>query len=603
MKILIGSVCRQLCIGIVIQYIVDVASGAMLRQSHRLDINGTAVEMPMSSEDIKGIDPSHLAVLDVTTEAPAFVVEVALDWHPKLPNVKDLFSYWLFIVISLALWITIVALTAFAYKNSQGYLPEVAVPVDESAKLHKVTSQWQVKWYQCCTQPSICFWSCCCPYIRWAHTMDLMDFIDYGPAFVMFLMLQCMNCLSGFIFIGVCFTMVLVYYRQRLRKAFGISKYGTCCGYFEDCMCLCFCTACIFAQEAVHVQRAAELGIVLPALTARKKETYAIHGQIDNSALTRLPRKSVSSPGESSSLPSFQDVNSKSSGSNGSLNNPVADPDDNNGVVLCREASPVVATPKEVVVGGCRRQYGRTSWLVQNPTPERLLAPPPVRLGAHGEVRGTISFVQLLGMLHDDLRAYVFLFGEVGCVGHCAAACRLLHVHIWTDRAFWHFYVGSGVNDRLAQPSACPAGHLREAFRRWIFHIDGAWTKDLREFAERSRHSRSDIDQVVMLSYARYIASGLMPYDSRSSVAEFAGIVGDLLAEYNPQEVDARQEAEALTAQIECMGEVFTEAQIKYVVSAFDCSLGRLSSSEEEEPEANVIFPNVEIQVVDAIEE
>jgi hypothetical protein len=405
--------------------------------------------------------------------------------------------------------------------------------------------------------------------------------------------------------------MVLAYYRQRLRKAFDMPKAGTCIGYFQDCLCFCFCMACILAQEAVHVERSAELGLVLPALMARQRDVIGVHGdsEVDNSALTRLPLVSINtaSPVISSSVPSFHDVNSKSdpsSGSNESLLAQDADLRDNGGIrgsaEFGRGLSPTVARARGVVSAG-RRQYGRTSWLIQNPTPERLLAPPPVRLGAHGEVRGKISFVQLLGMLHDDLRAYVFLFVEVGCVGHCAASCRSLLVHIWTDRAFWHFYVGSGVNDRLAQPSACPAAHMRVAFRRWIFHIVGGWSKDLRDFVGSSQ-SRSVIVLVVMLSYARYIASGLMPYDSRSSVAEFAGIVRELLAEFNPRDADSRQEAEALTAQIECMGEVFTVSQIKEVVSAFDCSLGRISSSEDD-AEENAAFPNAEIQVIVDVEE
>lgn len=437
--------------------------------------------------------------------------------------------------------------------------------------------------------------------------MDLLDFIDYGPAVAIFLMLQWMNYLTGCLLLGIFFTLLLVYYRQKLRKAFGVPKYGTCSGYLEDCVCLCFCAPCILAQEALHVQGVAESGVVLPALMASEKYINVVHDEIDSSALIQLPSKCFASPGMTSSVPSFHDVNSKSSGNSGSnesFPNQDADLRDdadlNSGAEFVGEAISVVARPKEV--GGWKRQYGHTSRLVQNPTPERLLAPPPVRLGTHREVRGVISLVQLLGMLHDDLRAYVFLFVEVGCVGHCAAGCRSLQDHIWTDRSFWHFYVGSGVNDRLAQPAACPAAHLREAFRRWIFHIDGAWTKDLREFVDRSRQSRFETSQVVILSYARYIASGLMPYDHRSSVAEFAKIVGELLTEYNPREADARQEAEALTAQIECMGEVFTESQIKEVVSAFDCSLGRVPSSEEEDSEENLAFPNADLQVVDDAE-
>jgi len=131
----------------------------------------------------------------------------------------------------------------------------------------------------------------------------------------------------------------------------------------------------------------------------------------------------------------------------------------------------------------------------------------------------------------------------------------------------------------LAQPWACPAHALREAFRRWIFHIDGVWTKDFRKFIDQARQSPSGADLSLMLSYARYIASGLMPYDSRPAVAEFTGIMCELLAEYSPERADERNAAEAMTAQVECMAEVFTGPQIKLILSAFDCSLGRAVSA------------------------
>lgn len=187
-----------------------------------------------------------------------------------------------------------------------------------------------------------------------------------------------------------------------------------------------------------------------------------------------------------------------------------------------------------------------------------------------------LSVVQVLVALPDDLRANVFFFAEVGCVGCCGATCRELHGSIWADRAFWQFYCGPTVNDRIAQPWACPAHALREAFRKWVFHIDGVWSKNLRDFIDQARKSPSGVDLSHMLSYATYVASGLMPYDSRPAVAEFTGLICELLFEYSPERSNERRAAEAITAQVECMGEVFTGAQRKSILSAFDCSLGRV---------------------------
>merc|ERR1740130_765493 len=129
-----------------------------------------------------------------------------------------------------------------------------------------------------------------------------------------------------------------------------------------------------------------------------------------------------------------------------------------------------------------------------------------------------------------------------------------------------------------------------------MFHIDGVWTKDFRTFVDQARQSPTGRpDFSLMLSYARYLSSGLMPYDSRPAVAEFTGIMCELLAEYNPERAEERNAAEAMTAQVECMAEVFTGVQIKLILSAFDCSLGRAVSvgAEESDGEPAWIIPGV----------
>lgn len=540
-------------------------------------------------------------------------------WHLSSASLKV--EFWILMLTSAMIWIFFVLFAAYNYKSADNYYLEIGPLPDDPAKTRRQLAQFQTQWYECGNDTDICVWSFCCPWIRWAHTMDLLHLFEFGPAFAIFLMLQLVNIATGFVLLGVFFTMLLVHYRQRLRKEFGMQNYGTVAGAIEDWLCLCFCMPCTVAQEAQHVKLAAEMGFPLPACMAE------FGGR-------RKPQPLPVDVGSTSSSQSFHDVNSRGGSCRDSPALPHSEP---NVMVFgglfhhsrsrsssrgtgyrvhqslskarpsrsrSREpqqagSSSAAAKPKPLAnakVAGLERASSNSSWTAscprgswksQNPMPERLLAPPPARAGEHTEVKsGRIQFVDVLVSLHDDLRAYIFLFAEVGCVGRTSASCRHMHHYIWADRAFWQFYCGPTVNDRLAQPMVCPAPALREAFRKWIFHIDADWAKDFRAFVDQARQSPSAGQKALMLSYARYISSGLMPHDSRAAVAEFTSIMCELLAEYNPEKAEERNAAEAMTAQVECMTEVFSGSQIRSVLSAYDCSLGRaVSAHSDTEPE------------------
>jgi hypothetical protein len=117
------------------------------------------------------------------------------------------------------------------------------------------------------------------------------------------------------------------------------------------------------------------------------------------------------------------------------------------------------------------------------------------------------------------------------------------------------------------------ASALRESFRKWLFHLDGAWTREFREFVEQSKSSEFGADFTLLLTDARYIASGLMPHDNRRAVSDFARVLCELLAEYNPAQLDERREAEALAAQVERRSDVFIEPEVREIAMALDRSI------------------------------
>jgi len=198
---------------------------------------------------------------DKTAKALKDFEDFRKDWMLPFSSLKNiLMTNWIEALVSSVLWMSLVVLTAFVYKYSSRYLPEIgAKSLDPSATQNEL-SEWQSEWYQCYRYPEICFWACCCPCVRWAHTMDLLQFLDFWPAFLIFFCLTALNEMTGFIFFGFFFTMMLVLYRQKMRKLFGMSNYATCTGYTADCLGFCFCSPCLIAQEANHVAQAAKLG-------------------------------------------------------------------------------------------------------------------------------------------------------------------------------------------------------------------------------------------------------------------------------------------------------------------------------------------------------
>lgn len=163
------------------------------------------------------------------------------------------------IIVSALIWLTFILVVAFFYHRSPNYnLDMGSKPLDAVDPVE--LSTWKSEWYEFYRYPEIFFWSCCCPCIRWAHTMDLLQFMDYWPAFFLFFLLEAMNELTGFVFFGLCLAAVLVFYRQKTRKLFGMENYATCTGFTMDCLGFCFCWPCFIAQEANHVTQATKLG-------------------------------------------------------------------------------------------------------------------------------------------------------------------------------------------------------------------------------------------------------------------------------------------------------------------------------------------------------
>lgn len=182
------------------------------------------------------------------------------DWIKPVSSIKNfLMANSPEIIVSAVIWLTFALVVAFLYRRSARYDLDMGSKHADSVDPVEF-STWKTEWYQCYQYPEIFFWSCCCPCIRWGHTMDLLQFVDYWPAFFLFFWLAAINQITGFVVFGIFLTVILVYYRQKTRKLFGMENYGTSSGFTMDCLGYCFCWPCFIAQEANHVTQATKLG-------------------------------------------------------------------------------------------------------------------------------------------------------------------------------------------------------------------------------------------------------------------------------------------------------------------------------------------------------
>eukprot|EP00434_Breviolum_minutum_P034038 symbB.v1.2.030124.t1/scaffold3357.1/size58500/1 len=150
--------------------------------------------------------------------------------------------------------------------------------------------------------------------------------------------------------------------------------------------------------------------------------------------------------------------------------------------------------------------------------------------GSSTLVRDDSLLVRMLLQLQEELRAYLFLFVEVSCD------------FLWNDPAFWKVY--GGVACFGSTVHGVSASKLREQFRIWLFHLEDDWATEFQEAIMEERQSDFGANFLQFFKDARYIASGLMPWDSTPQVTIFSELSSALLKEYNPKQLDERWAAE-----------------------------------------------------------
>ena len=181
-----------------------------------------------------------------------------------------------------------------------------------------------------------------------------------------------------------------------------------------------------------------------------------------------------------------------------------------------------------------------------------------------GVENGVATLVCFFKSLPGQLRAFVFLFVEVACVGQAAAVCQRLRFLLWEDAEFWKGYTQL-YNTKLP---TVPAIRSWDEFRKWLFHLDDQWTHAFRKYA-----LHVDADHTQVFVDAGFIAGGLARHDNPEDVASFVEIILHLLSKYDATQVDHRNAALALVAVLSSRRDVFLLSHIDRITAMHENSM------------------------------
>jgi len=170
------------------------------------------------------------------------------------------------VILFFVVYVALVVLAAKYYlgKREAAY----TAPLDEEAKPEDFKA-FRAGVLECHQRPDICLWSLCCPWVRWGDSMWTMGlFKTFWLPMVLYFVLVSFEALGVVLFLAL----VCALYRQELRKKFEMARQGGIT-YLED-FCLYFwCSCCMVAQEARHVEEAARAehpAVVRKAAAARE---------------------------------------------------------------------------------------------------------------------------------------------------------------------------------------------------------------------------------------------------------------------------------------------------------------------------------------------
>lgn len=162
------------------------------------------------------------------------------------------------LVVSCLLWTCLVGVVAHFYRGNKEY-PEIGEGL-QTPEQHATFQDWKFGFCDCCDDFQVCLCACCCPAIRWAETLSLVDgLIIFWVGFVLYMSLTLINTITSVLVCWFALALICTAYRQEIRAKFNFEHQGAAT-FIADCLLYCFCSCCAIAQEARHVEEAMKHG-------------------------------------------------------------------------------------------------------------------------------------------------------------------------------------------------------------------------------------------------------------------------------------------------------------------------------------------------------
>jgi len=190
--------------------------------------------------------PHHEAVDDVLRNSDHKDVAVM--------NASEMFAFffvWFILYVPIAVYYFACVRWSVEDFSSEAIEHKMAKHASDG---HRALNKFSSGLFHCNKQPQMTFWSCCCPGIRWADTMDKLGIHRFWGGFWI------MTCLYFISFIPkatlccqLLVVMYMTYHRQVLRQAFEFEEQGGA-SWVSDCCTYMCCMCCAVAQEARHTR-------------------------------------------------------------------------------------------------------------------------------------------------------------------------------------------------------------------------------------------------------------------------------------------------------------------------------------------------------------
>lgn len=222
-----------------------------------------SLPLPLDLQWLKSFAENQVRV--VSGQAPV----VGLSAEQQSPFVWAMFimGFWWF-MFSLLVWIVLIAVIAHFYMKSKTY-PEFDASL-ANAESQGALRNWTSGFCSCYEDCSACWCAFCCPAIRWAETLSLVDgLLFFWVGFTVYLSLQFVNLMTSITLLWLALVIICTAYRQELRAKFNFERQGGC-SIVTDCLLYTCCTCCAIVQEARHVESAFKYGH--PSVKAPFKE-------------------------------------------------------------------------------------------------------------------------------------------------------------------------------------------------------------------------------------------------------------------------------------------------------------------------------------------